>query len=140
MARLVITVSAVLLALGPAAQAKRLPSYSIKITTTYFGRTAEVWLVERGRIRVESFLPKKKIKLDRKLSPAEQKRLRAFTRRFPLGKLKTRYVAKVRGEGSTTYEIRVGKLRKKIYQYYRDQKDLTALWQELRAISSAKPR
>ena len=121
-----------------AAEAKPQPC-SIKITTTYFGRTAEVWQVKQGKIHVETFLRDKKVKVDRKLTAEERRRLDAFMKAFPLRKLKTRYVAKVRGESSTTYEIRHGEYRKKIYQYFKDQKDLTALWKLLRSFAAARP-
>ena len=37
----------------------------------------------------------------------------------------------------TTYEIRYGKQRKTIYQYFKDQKDLTALWKLVGSLAEA---
>lgn len=126
------------LALAPAAQAGRSPACAIKITTTYFGRPAEVLMVTGGRIRHEKLLRGKGVKVNRALNASERKRLRAFMKAFPLSKLKTRYVSKVRGESSTTYDIRCGKQHKQIYQYFKEQKDLTALWRLLHSFAEAR--
>lgn len=123
---------------SPDAAPGQAPSYSIKITNTYFGRVAEVRTLAKGRIEIVTHLPKRKVDLDRRLTPEEKQRVEQFIAAFPLKTLKERYASNVRGEGSTTYEIRVGKQKKSIYQYFQEQKDLTALWKLTESIARCK--